>query len=551
MTRTGRHISAWQNAVVYQIYPRSFKEVRRRVDGYRGEGSILGIIDRLDYLAGLGVDVLWLSPCYPSPMIDGGYDVSDYCDIDPRYGTLADFDELVAEARARDMQIMLDFVPNHTSSQHPWFLEARSDPASPRRDWYIWRDPAPGGGLPNNWASVFSGSQLEKRRRGQLVLPDGVNTPPVSAWTYDEASGQYYLHSFAAEQPDLNWAHPPVQQAMTDVLRYWLDRGVDGFRVDAVNYIGKDPAFRDEAANSRYREGVDNPYDQLHRRHSCDYPATMLGLMRLLCNVLDEPAYAHRDTHMVFEAYTTPRLVAAINRLSPKVSAFNFSRFGMEWRAAQQRQAIETYYRHLPEQAIANNVNGNHDSQRLASRIGERQARAAALLNAALPGVMYIYQGEEAGFSQAEVSFSARQDLLGSRDGERTPMLWDDTPGAGFSVAAADRFWLPIDRAQGTSIARQNGDNDSSVELYRQLLAVRRHSAALRRGRLEWLPAGRGVMVFSRTAGDERALVVMSFSAVSREVSVAAQYAPGSSPLTFRLEPYQAVLMTPDVRVVT
>ncbi|WP_268753479.1 alpha-amylase family glycosyl hydrolase, partial [Ardenticatena maritima] len=221
----------WQKGIIYQIYPRSFQD-----SNGDGIGDLPGIIQRLDYLAWLGVDAIWISPFYPSPMADFGYDVSNYTDVHPMFGTLDDFDRLVEESHRRGLRVIIDFVPNHTSDQHPWFQESRSSRDNPKRDWYIWRDPAPDGGPPNNWLSRFGGG---------------------SAWEYDERTGQYYLHSFLKEQPDLNWRNPEVRAAMLDVLRFWLRRGVDGFRVDVSFRVMKDPLLRDNPPNPNWREGMD------------------------------------------------------------------------------------------------------------------------------------------------------------------------------------------------------------------------------------------------------------------------------------------------------
>ncbi|HYE21693.1 MAG TPA: alpha-amylase family glycosyl hydrolase, partial [Tepidisphaeraceae bacterium] len=235
----------WQKGIIYQVYPRSYLD-----SNGDGVGDLVGVISRLDYLKWLGVDAVWLSPIYPSPMADFGYDVSDYCDVHPLFGSLADFDRLVAEAHRRDLRVVLDFVPNHTSDQHAWFKESRASRDNPKRDWYIWRDPAPGGGPPNNWLSNFGGP----------------------AWTFDPATGQYYYHAFLNKQPDLNWRNPTLRRAMHDVLRFWMDRGVDGFRVDVIYHIVKDDQFRDNPRNPNYVPGSHNPHHEFLATYIADRP---------------------------------------------------------------------------------------------------------------------------------------------------------------------------------------------------------------------------------------------------------------------------------------
>ncbi|HET7630417.1 MAG TPA: alpha-amylase family glycosyl hydrolase, partial [Candidatus Saccharimonadales bacterium] len=350
-----RPASAWDNAVIYQIYPRSFLEIRGEGEKPSGQGSLLGITERLDYLKSLQVDAIWLSPFFPSPLKDGGYDVSDYESVDPRYGDLADFRELVRCAGERGIKVMVDYVLNHTSDEHAWFQESRSNRDNPKADWYIWADPAEDDGPPNNWASVFSLENLKKRQAGQLDLPKGEPTPYNSAWAFDAVRKQYYLHSFGSFQPDLNWSNPEVRAAMKDVLRFWLDLGVDGFRVDAVNYIGKDMSLRDESASSNYQEGEDNPYERLEQYHSSNYPAALYDYLKELTAVLHEPKYISRDSRLVFEAYAGDDIINMLNAIdSDHASAFNFVRLDAKWDARTQEGLIDSYYRHLPADAVPN-----------------------------------------------------------------------------------------------------------------------------------------------------------------------------------------------------
>jgi alpha-glucosidase len=511
--------SSWEQATLYQIYPRSFEEERDAPADLRGEGSLKGITHKLDYLQTLGVNAIWVSPFYPSPMKDGGYDVLDHTGIDPRYGTLADFDELVTQAHERDMKVMIDLIPNHTSDQHPWFQASRrqkdksdGDPNN-KKEWYIWHDPALGGGPPNNWASMFSLSQMQARREGRLDVADGEPTPPLSAWTLDPERGQYYLHSFAEQQPDLNWENPAVREAIKKVMRLWIARGVDGFRVDAVNFLGKDPTFADEARNPDYQEGLVNPYYQLMRYRSNGYPDTLYLYLKELTNVLEE--YPDRDLRIIFEAYMPEADLEKINEVNPhRASTFNFARLVAPWEAQTHDELLSRYHANLPEGAIPNQVNGNHDKSRLASRLGAEAARAAAVLNLTLPGMVIIYNGEEGGFTDVEIPPERRDDRLGNRDGARTPMLWTSGRNAGFSKAPADKLWLPIDPDyQRKNLERQMTDPRSSLSLYRQLLRLRNSSEILQHG--DYYPLftdHRDVLAFARRHNGGQLITLTNFS---------------------------------------
>lgn len=508
-------VSAWDNAVIYQIYPRSFLEIRQDHDKPSGQGSLLGITERLDYLESLQVDAIWLSPFFPSPLKDGGYDVSNYRDVDPRYGDLADFKELVRSAGEHDIKIMIDFVLNHTSDEHAWFQESRRSRNNPKANWYIWADPQPDGSPPNNWASVFSLEKLKQRQAGQLELAADELTPYNSAWTFDETRGQYYLHSFGSFQPDLNWADPQVREAMKEVLRFWLNLGVDGFRVDAVNYIGKDTSLRDESLNPDYRDGEDNPYDQLERYHSANYPAALYDYLKELTSVLHEPKYIARDTRLVFEAYADDDIINMLNAVdSDHASAFNFVRLGAKWDAREQEKLIDNYYSHLPAEATPNNVNGNHDKPRLATRLGDKGARLAALINATLPGQMFIYNGEEAGMTDVEVPENRQQDRLGYRDAARTPMQWTADKNAGFSEAPKSKLWLPV----GANYLRDNvaaelAKRHSSLWLYKALLYMKAHYPELAQGEYHPLISDQpDVMAYARRHGADQLIVAANFA---------------------------------------
>ncbi len=402
----------WQRGIVYQVYPRSFMDS----DG-DGVGDLPGILSRLDYLRWLGVDALWLSPIFPSPMKDFGYDVSDYTAVDPVFGTLADFDRLVEAAHARGLKLILDFVPNHTSDEHPWFKESRASRHHPKRDWYLWRD------KPNNWLSCFGGS----------------------AWQLDAATGQYYYHAFLPEQPDLNWRNPEVVEAMLGVLRFWLERGVDGFRVDVLWHLIKDEHFGDNPPNAAWCEGMD-PYQALVPVQTSDRPEVH-DIVRKMRAVLD----AYEERVLIGEIYLPmERLVQYYGMdLRGAHLPFNFQLLSAPWDAGHLARLIAEYERLLPAGAWPNWVLGNHDRPRIASRVGPAQARVAAILLLTLRGTPTLYYGDEIGMHDVPIApgevqdpFERRVPGLGlGRDPVRTPMQWSAAPNAGFTRG---RPWLPV-----------------------------------------------------------------------------------------------------------
>jgi len=426
----------WQRAVIYQIYPRSFAD-----SGGDGIGDLRGITSRLDYLndgteRSLGVDAIWLSPFYRSPMADFGYDVADYTDVDPMFGTLQDFDELLSEAHARGIRVIVDWVPNHSSDRHPWFVESRSARDSRRRDWYVWRDPAPDGGPPNNWRSSFS-----------AVGP---------AWTFDPIGDQYYLNSFLPEQPDLNWDNPEVEAAMHDVLRFWLDRGVDGFRLDAIHRLGKDPELGDNEP--------DLPHDQ-------DTPVVHERLRRIR-GVIDE----YEERMIVGEVYLRDlrRVVPYINTGDELQLAHNFVFVHLPWAASSFRTSIEEFETLAGDAAWPAWFLENHDHPRVASRYGASRARAALMLVCTLRGTPFIYQGQELGLPDADIPAARIVDVDG-RDPERAPLPWrrpsSAGAGAGFTTG---RPWLPIVAgAERLSVESQDADADSTLAFTRHLVRLR------------------------------------------------------------------------------
>ncbi len=494
-------IKSWKNVnAIYQIYPRSFQDANGD-----GVGDLRGVIDRLDYLKGtpdsLGIDAVWFSPFFPSPMADFGYDVSDYCDIDPLFGTLDDFRELLDKAHARGIKVMIDFVPNHTSSEHPWFLHSKSSKTNDKRDYYVWRDAKPDGSPPNNWLSIFGGS----------------------AWEWDETTGQYYLHTFLKEQPDLNWDNPHVRSEMAQVLRFWFELGVDGMRADAVRWISKDESLRDDPRNPKFTDQPpDDPYWGLIHVHSRFGPH-LFDYLRELTNVVED----YENRIMIFEdypdeAYTTRDQYLGFYGINPRVSMpFNFEGIGLPFTADAYRNFITEFQgflnqdEHTPVYCF-----GNHDQHRLATRTGKEQARVVALTQLCLPGLPVVYYGDELGMTNGVIPPDAVHDpvqlrkpeLNEGRDPERTPMQWDASESAGFTAGAP---WLPIAAGAGKcNVAAELKDDDSYLALYRQLLDLRSRYDILRGGDYESVSgeADEQVFAFGRRRGEEHVFVAANFS---------------------------------------
>jgi alpha-glucosidase len=483
--------SWWQHGIIYHIYPRSFQDT----DG-DGIGDLRGIEERLEHIAGLGCDAFWISPIYPSPMRDHGYDVADYTGVHPLFGTLEDFDRVVAKAKSLGLKVILDFVPNHTSDQHPWFLESRASRESEKRDWYVWRDAKPDGSPPNNWISVFSGS----------------------AWEWDEATGQYYLHSFLTEQPDLNWRNPEVRAAMYDAMRFWLDRGVDGFRVDVVYYCMKDPELRDNPPNPGWKPGMPE-IDTLLQTHSNDHEdmAIVIAEMR---GVIDE----YDDRLLIGEIYLPlERLMAYYGRdLSGAHLPFNFQLILTPWTAREVRALVEQYEGLLPEGGWPNWVLGNHDQTRVAARVGEAQARIAAMLLFTLRGTPTLYYGDEIGMPNVEIPPGRGEDAWGrheagfTRDPQRTPMQWDASRYAGFSTVEP---WLPLSPDHAVrNVELQDRDPGSMLTLHRRLIALRRASPALAIGDWSGIATEGDVFAFKRRHGGDELTIVLNFGTAEEAV---------------------------------
>jgi alpha-glucosidase len=475
----------WQRGVIYQIYPRSFQD-----SNGDGIGDLRGVLRRLDHCVRLGVDAVWLSPVYPSPMVDFGYDVSDYTNIHPMFGTLEQFDSLIAAVKERGLKLILDFVPNHSSDQHPWFIESRASRTNPKRDWYLWRDPAPGGGPPNNWLSQFGGS----------------------AWQLDEKTGQYYYHAFLKEQPDLNWRNPQVRAAMYDVLRFWLKRGVSGFRVDVLWHLFKDNDWRDNPPNENFRSG-EPPHHCQVPVYTTDRPE-MKEVITELRRVIDE----FEDCVLIGEIYLpVERLVAYYGtNLDGVHLPFNFQLLHSSWNARGLEALIEQYEQELPPGGWPNWVLGNHDNPRIASRVGMPQARVAAMLLLTLRGTPTMYYGDEIGMVNVPIPPHRVQDPFEKnvpgigvgRDPERTPMQWDAGPHAGFTTVEP---WLPVsDNSAVVNVQAQEGDPTSILTLYKELLALRREHRALSEGDYYPIAMAGDLLAYMRRAADEAFLVALN-----------------------------------------
>lgn len=505
------HTKTWKEVnAIYQIYPRSFQD-----SNGDGVGDLQGIIQRLPYLKGepnsLGVDAVWFSPFFPSPMADFGYDVSNYCDIDPLFGTLDDFKELIAQAHERAVKVMIDFVPNHSSDQHPWFKISRSSRDNDKRDYYVWRDAKPDGSPPNNWLSIFGGS----------------------AWEWDEATGQYYLHTFLKEQPDWNWDNPDVRREMQEVLHFWFKLGVDGIRADAVRWISKDEHYRDDPKNHASQNG---PGDLAGGGGGDEYGSLIHVMSRFgphlfsYLREMTDVVKQYPDRIMIFEdypdsAYTTRDQYLGFYGINPEVSMpFNFEGIGLPFVAENYRRFITEFQgflnqdEHMPVYCF-----GNHDQHRMVSRLGEEQARVIALMQLGLPGLPVVYYGDELGMANGAIKPEEEQDPLNrikpglgqGRDPERTPMQWGSSENAGFSDA---KPWLPVAASYHThNVTHELAETDSYFNLYRRLLRLRDAYDVFHLGDYESsTDTHPDIYAFGRRHGDQHVFVVLNFSKKKR-----------------------------------
>ena len=458
----------WQTAVVYQIYPRSFAD-----SNFDGVGDLEGVRSRLDYLQWLGVDAIWLSPVFRSPMADFGYDVSDFCDIDPVFGSIADMDALIADCHGRGIKLMLDWVPNHTSIEHPWFIESRTDRTNPKADWYVWRDqPA------NNWLASLNTGQ--------------------SAWQWDDARGQYYLRLFLQQQPDLDWDNPDVEAAMLDTLRFWLDRGIDGFRMDVIHLIGKE-LDRNDPDSAAVKQHGHVPYNDVPVTHE------RIRAIRRTLDSYDGDRASVGEVYLLDEA----KMAEYYGDHDELHLSFNFSFLWLPWNASKLRAKITSTLAHLePRGAWPTWVLSNHDVPRHRQRYGgsEEAARIAAVMLLTLPGTPFVYQGEELGLVDAVIPDDRVVDP-GGRDGCRAPIPWDAEPDHGWPRGA----WLPfVDAADHRNVGTLQQETDSILHLYRDLLHARRANAELHSGTFQMDDRDDDVIVYRRTVADRTAVVVLN-----------------------------------------
>jgi alpha-glucosidase len=481
----------WQRAVFYEITPISFQD-----SNGDGKGDIQGLISRIDYLEWLGIDAVWLTPIFRSPMLDLGYDITDFCDVDGVFGTMEDVDRLITLLHERQIRVILDFVPNHTSDQHPWFQESRFSRTNPKRDWYVWASAGANGGPPNNWLSRFGGS----------------------AWQWDDRTGEYYYHSFLKEQPDLNWRNPEVRHAMADVLRFWLRRGVDGVRMDASAVLIEDELLRDDprdpAATSK------TPPPQRLKRIFTDDRRESLKCLEEIRKIIDE----FPDRVLAGEVQgKTDRIGHFYGEECPRCHLpLNFALLDSPWDALSLQANIDAYLNAIPQDAWPDWVIGGHDKKRAASKTGQAQARILATLLLTLRGTPFFFAGDELGMEQVSISPEAAQDPFEkfvpgydlSRDPQRTPMRWDETHCAGFTTAEP---WLPIGSDfQSNNVARLQKDRRSILWLYRRLIQLRRKEPALMVGDHIPVRSRDGLLMHKRSWQGQEILVALNLVAEPR-----------------------------------
>lgn len=506
----------WQEgAIVYQIYPRSFADANGD-----GIGDLRGIINHIPHLEELGVNAVWLSPFYPSPMADFGYDIADYVNVDPLFGDLDDFKDLLEALHAKNIKLLVDLVPNHTSDEHAWFKQSRKSKDNPYSDWYIWQDAkinpfTQEKGYPNNWRDALTGRP---------------------AWEWDDNRQQYYLHSFHTKQPDLNHTNPEVRDAIKDVMRFWLDLGVDGFRVDVADWIAKDPILGDDSLNTEYVEGADLLYHALVHDRSKGWP-TIYAYLSEMAEVLKEEKYKPAHRFMVLEAYPKRQnLIASYMNfyvgIDPRVAApFNFEGLLLPWHAPEWHRFLKGFHTSLDQfdpHCVGSYAFGNHDQSRIVNRFGEKQARSAAVMQLTLPGMIFIYYGEEIGMENALIPPELVQDPAAKgdpkngigRDPERAPMQWDSGPQAGFSKN--DATWLPLsDTYMTKNVASEKNDPDSFLSLYTKLTNMRNTISAIKLGKIHILDfPNPDILGFLRFNDKESYITIINFSKRAATVEV-------------------------------
>ena len=476
----------WQDRVIYQLLVPSFQDSNG--DGW---GDLPGVTRQLEYVEWLGVGAIWLSPIFRSPMRELGYDVSQYQDVDPRFGTLEDLDRLVAGAHSRGMKVLIDWVPNHTATDHPWFVESRSSRDNPKRDWYIWRDARADGSPPTNWISVFGGS----------------------VWEKDERTGQYYCHTFLPEQADLNIRNPEVRAALACAMRFWLDRGIDGFRLDALSLLVKDDQFRDNPPNPHYNPDVNAPDEALLPQYTRHQPFVH-ELTAEWRRLVDE----YGDRVLLGELYLPSAEIVSFYGTPDRPELhlpLNMQLAWQPWDAHQLGSAIAEYVSLVPDHGWPAWPLSTHDYLRIAARVPHHQARTAALLLCTLRGTPILYYGEEIGMHGVPIDPAHARDPQGrrigrNRDPERTPMQWNDDPGAGFTTGEP---WLPVSEDRTcASVAAQAPDTRSLLTLYRRLMGLREADPALARGTMAINSHVPPLIGYWRETPERRLLVVLNLS---------------------------------------
>jgi alpha-glucosidase len=525
----------WRDGVLYQIYPRSFMDTNGD-----GIGDLRGITQRLDYLQWLGVDGIWLDPIMVSPNNDWGYDVANYVDVDPALGTLADAEEMIAEASRRGIRVILDLVPNHSSDQHAWFIDAKSSPESRHRDWYVWADPKPDGSAPNNWHMAFD--------------------PRQPAWTFDDASGQYYLNQFLPSQPDLNWWNDEVRDEFDDILRFWFDRGVAGFRIDVCHSVVKDRELRDNPPATADDHWYVQMMGQRSVYNSCRPEVhDILRRWRKLADGYDPNRILIGETYVL-----DPKMFASFYGNDDELNlAFNFMLLHSHFSASELRAAVEHAEEHLPASAWPVWTGGNHDNHRFPTRWAggdPRKTRAAMMMLMGLRGTPFLYYGDEIGMPDTDVPVDRILDPVGvfhgprmGRDDERTPMHWNAEPGGGYSTPGVEP-WLPYGDFAACNVTDQRRDPDSMLSLTRDLIGLRDAMPELRRGSYTTLPASDDA-VWAWRRGD-RTIVALNLSDDPRDVS---DVGPGELRVstirardgeqvkdTLHLEPWEAAIIWRD-----
>lgn len=525
----------WKTGIIYHIYPQSFKD-----SNHDGIGDLQGIIQKLDYLQGLGIDAVWLSPIYESPLIDNGYDISDYEGIHPRYGTMDDFMQLLEEAHKRGIKVIMDMVLNHTSDRHPWFVESRSSKDSAKRDWYIWR-PANKGKYPNNWRTNFG----------------------KKSWRFDPVTNEYYLHSFFWQQPDLNWRNPEVKQEMFRIMSFWLDKGVDGFRFDVINLLFKDKTLRSNSIRNFL----------LDKKAFNRNQPEIYELLKDLRELLDH----YPDRTSIGEIYMLPtgdsKLAASFlgNGSDMLHLAFDFSIIFATWKASAYYKAIRNYYRYLPPDGWPCFFFSNHDvgrsiKNRLFASHKYSKARIQAVLLLTLKGTPFIYYGDEIGMENANIPKHRIQDLYGKlfypfykgRDGARTPMQWDDTAYAGFST---NEPWLIVNKNYKTvNVKTEETDKNSVYNTYRKLIALRKQHTVLQSGEIEFLGKGyQNILIYTRCSVCEKIIVLLNFGNSRMNIIVKDSYHAEVLFSTHNkrgtiieefiaLEPYEALILKSNIQ---